>query len=94
MSTQNTTLVTLHLANGEQEAFSLPISSDTFFQQLQMAQEAPYLVFQLFDQTVCIQTNRIVKIDLEPPCQAVKGTFLFGGAERFTAMSRSSWRSS
>jgi len=86
------TQVTFHLQNGEQEAFSLPMTPEMFLKQFQISIEAPLLVFQLFDQTICIKTESIIKLDIEPPCSGVTGSFLFANAERVTAMTRGSWR--
>jgi hypothetical protein len=86
------TQVTFHLRNGEQESFCLPMPPAMFLQQLQVSWDAPLLVFQLFDQTICIKPSAIVKIDIEPPCSGVTGSFFFANAERVTAMTRGSWR--
>ncbi|NJN62652.1 MAG: hypothetical protein HC795_15070 [Coleofasciculaceae cyanobacterium RL_1_1] len=86
------TQVTFHLQNGEQEAFSLPMTPEMFLQQLQISLDAPLLVFQLIDQSICIKPDSIVKLEIEPPCTGVTGSFLFAKAERVTAMTRGSWR--
>lgn len=86
------TQVTFHLQNGEQEAFCLPMAPEMFLKQLQISIEAPLLVFQLFDQTICIKTESIIKLDIEPPCSGITGSYFFANAERVTAMTRGSWR--
>jgi hypothetical protein len=86
------TQVTFHLQNGEQEAFCLPMTPEMFLQQLQISLDAPLLVFQLIDQSICIKPDSIIKLDIEPPCAGITGSFFFAKAERITAMTRGSWR--
>jgi len=86
------TQVTFYLEHDLHESFSVPIAPEMFFQQLQVSLDAPLLVFQLRDQTVCIKTDKILKIEIEPPCSGVTGSFLFANSERVTAMTRGAWR--
>ncbi|MGD1902418.1 MAG: hypothetical protein ACFB9N_09280 [Geitlerinemataceae cyanobacterium] len=92
MTSTAITQVTFHLNTDDSESFSLPISPEMLFQQLQASLDAPLLVFQLADQTVCIKTDAIVKIEIDPPCSGITGSFLFANSERVTAMTRGNWR--
>lgn len=85
---QDITQITLHYDNGQTESFNLPISPQEFQQQVNLLLERPWLTFLLYDQTIFVYTNKIIKIEVKPPLQ-MHGVGVFQNTERVTALNRS-----
>ncbi|NER37165.1 MAG: hypothetical protein F6J93_24895 [Oscillatoria sp. SIO1A7] len=86
--TQNVTEVTLYYADGQEETFKLPLTTQEFQAQLGKMLQRPWLVFQLPDQTIIVSSANVVKIDIKPPLPPLKGDGIFPNCERITSMQR------
>lgn len=86
------TQVTFYYLNGEVETFQIDMGSADFYQQLQNAGAVKWLGLHLPDQTVAVSLDKVVKIEIEPPCPELdaQGTFL--EAMRITALQRATRR--
>ena len=85
-SVENFTQVTFHYINGETESFDLPVSPETFQQQLQSLLKQPWLTLHLFDSTVLICTERVMKLEVKPPLTEIQGEGVFADAQRVTPL--------
>ncbi|MDY6938717.1 MAG: hypothetical protein SWY16_13715 [Cyanobacteriota bacterium] len=82
------TEVNLHYINGDVESFNIQATGEEFYQQLQLASERKYLCFHLYDRSVVVNLDKIIKIEIHPPFYEVQGDGVFPTAERITAMLR------
>jgi len=89
------TQMTFHYMNGQSESFNLyaPIESDGSNQTLQL--EVRHLlgkdwwIINLSDQTVFVNIDNVVKVEVKPAIDQLKGEDVFTNAERVTALNRS-----
>ncbi|HAX84719.1 MAG TPA: hypothetical protein DCY91_00260 [Cyanobacteria bacterium UBA11370] len=82
------TEITFYYINGETESFDIPVSSETFAQQLPDLLSQPYITLHLFDQTVIVFTAQIIKVELKPPIPEFQGQGVFSESQRVTALTR------
>ncbi len=82
------TEVSLHYLNGEVESFNIQKTGEEFYQQLQQASERQYLCFHLYDRSVVVNLDKVLKIEIHPPFYEIQGDGVFPTAERITAMLR------
>jgi hypothetical protein len=80
------TEVTFHYVNGESESFEIPLTPETFQQQLSDLLNQPWLTMHLFDKTVLICTAQIMKIEVKPPLTEIQGQGVFPDTQRVTAL--------
>lgn len=88
----NTTQVTFHYTDGQSETFNVPLSPDQFYQQLDAAGSQNWLVLQLYDQSVTIRMQQLVKVEIKPAVPDLQGQGIFSNAERMTALKRGAMR--
>jgi len=96
MSNQDSlyTQLTFHYINGQSESFNLyaPIEDDGSQQttQLEMRHllKKDWWIVHLFDQTVFINVDNVVKMEMKPTMLQLQGEDVFSNAERVTALSR------
>jgi hypothetical protein len=87
--------ITFHYLNGETETFNVydPVEAQTLQQELQQEfrrfLEKHWWILHLGDQTVCINTTNILRIEIKPPINRIQGEGIFSNAERVTALKRS-----
>jgi hypothetical protein len=86
------TQVTFYYLNGEVESFRILLSSADFYQQLQKADRVNWLGLHLVDQTVVVSLDKVVKIEVEPPCPELEVDGTFPDSDRITALQRASRR--
>ncbi len=96
MSNQDSlyTQLTFHYINGQSESFNLyaPIEDDGSQQttQLEMRHllKKDWWIVHLSDQTVFINVDNVVKMEMKPTMLQLQGEDVFSNAERVTALSR------
>lgn len=87
--------ITFYYTNGETETFNIydPVEAGLLQQELQQEfrrfLEKHWWILHLPDQTVCVNTANILKIEIKPPINRVQGEGVFANAERVTALTRS-----
>jgi hypothetical protein len=89
--------IVFHYANGETEAFSVfplvfegeevepQINLEDCLKQLQ---EQKWLILQLADDTICINTDQVLRVEIRPVVTSLAREKVLGAAERITALSR------
>ncbi len=85
---ETSTEVTFYYIDGNTETFSLPINAQQFQAQLQQLLKQPWITFHLIDQTVCICTEKVMKIEIKPPINQMQGEGVFANSQRITALQR------
>lgn len=89
----NTTQATFHYTDGQAETFNIPLSPDQFYQQLDAVTSSQnWLILQLFDQTVTIRLQQLVKVEIKPVVPNLQGQGILPNAERMTALQRGARR--
>ncbi|MEO1210472.1 MAG: hypothetical protein AAFX78_13105 [Cyanobacteria bacterium J06638_20] len=90
------TQMTFHYMNGQSESFNLyaPIESDGSAQTFQLVEVRHLLnkdwwIINLPDQTVFVNIDNVVKVEVKPSIDQLKGEDVFANAERVTALNRS-----
>jgi hypothetical protein len=89
------TQLTFHYTDGQTESFNVyaPIETDGTQQTTQL--EIRHLfrkdwwIVQLPEQTVFINVDRVIKVEMKPPVLGLLGEDVFANAERVTALTRS-----
>ncbi|MBV9387654.1 MAG: hypothetical protein JOZ78_14635 [Chroococcidiopsidaceae cyanobacterium CP_BM_ER_R8_30] len=98
-SQENLTQLTFHFVNGQTESFNVlrvpnaAVTEAEFHQEIRQLLEKPWWILHLPEQTVCIQTANVVKIEVRPPVPKIQGEGVFSDARRVTALTRSVMRS-
>ena len=87
-SQENNTELTFYYVDGNIESFSLPVNVQEFQAQLQELLKQPWITFHLMDQTVCIFTEKVMKIEINPPINEMQGEGVFPNSQRITALER------
>lgn len=91
-SQENNTELTFYYVDGNIESFSLPVNVQEFQAQLQELLKQPWITFHLMDQTVCICTEKVMKIEIKPPINQMQGEGVFANSQRITALERNASR--
>ncbi|MBO9999952.1 MAG: hypothetical protein J7641_13315 [Cyanobacteria bacterium SID2] len=86
------TQVTFSYENGHEESFSIPMTPQAVYQQLQLAMDSPLLTFHLLDRSVTIRFDRVLKVEIVPPFPEMQGDGIFPNAQIVTAMRRAARR--
>ncbi|OAB59587.1 hypothetical protein AY600_03110 [Phormidium willei BDU 130791] len=86
------TQITFHYENGGEESFSVPLTAQQVYQQLQLAIDSPLLTFHLYDRSVTIRFDRVLKVEVFPAFPEVQGDGVFSEAQVVTAMRRATRR--
>ncbi|GGA34883.1 hypothetical protein [Okeania sp. KiyG1] len=89
---ESSTEIILYYINGHSETFSLPINSQQFQVMLPQLLQEPWITFHLIDQTVCISTEKVMKIEIKPPINQMQGEGVFANSQRITALQRNATR--
>ena len=89
---ENNTQVTFYYIEGHTETFSVPINSQQFQQQLLTLLQERWITFHLIDETVCICTEKVMKIEIKPPVNQLQGEAVFANSQRITALQRNASR--
>lgn len=94
----NLTQITFHYANGQSESFNLLQSGDNSLDLQALQQEItqllnqPWCVLHLPEQTICVNTANVLKVEMKPPLWEMQGAGVFNDVRRVTALSRSTQR--
>ncbi|MCL2933141.1 MAG: hypothetical protein MGG11_13055 [Trichodesmium sp. MAG_R03] len=91
-SQESNTEVTFYYLDGNTERFSLQVNVKQFQAQLQELLKQPWITFHLMDQTVCICTEKVMKIEIKPPINQMQGGGVFPNSQRITALQRNASR--
>lgn len=95
----NLTQLTFHYTNGQTESFNLLHLTDGSVTALELQQEIrhlldkPWWIFHLPEQTICIKTANILKVEIKPPLTELQGEGVFSDVRRVTALTRTAMRS-
>ncbi|NEP40733.1 MULTISPECIES: hypothetical protein [Okeania] len=89
---ESSTEIILYYINGNSETFSLPINSQQFQTILPQLLQQPWITFHLIDQTVCISTEKVMKIEIKPPINQMQGEGIFANSQRITPLQRNATR--
>lgn len=93
------TQITFYYLDGHTESFSISNPEETAETQQELRQELRRLfdhawwVFHLQDQTVCVNTANVIKVEIKPAIPYLQGDNVFSNADRVTALTQSSRRS-
>ena len=86
--------LTFFYTNGEKESFNVydPVEADMVQQDLQQELrrilDRQWWILHLADQTVCVNTANLVKVEIKPAISRIQGEGVFPNAERITTLSR------
>lgn len=98
MNGQNSLIqITFHYTNGQTESFNVlqpegTVSSQVLQQQMLQLLDKPWCVLHLPEQTICLNTTNVLKVEMKPPMREVQGAGVFSDVRRVTALSRSAQR--
>ena len=84
--------VTFFYVEGHTESFRLPINEQQFQEKLPQLLQESWITFHLIDQTVCIRTEKVMKIEIKPPLNQMQGELVFANTQRITALQRNAAR--
>ncbi|MGG6297608.1 hypothetical protein ACQ4M4_24705 [Leptolyngbya sp. AN02str] len=96
MQTQDSlyTQITVHYINGTSESFNLymPLQDDGTLQTTQLEVrhllKKEWWIVNLQDQTLFINVDNVLKMEMKPPLTQLQGEDVFSNAERVTALNR------
>lgn len=97
-SEDNLTQLTFHFVNGQTESYNIMQLADGSVNPLQLQQQIrhlldkPWWIIHLPDQTICIHTANVLKVEVKPALPEVQGEAVFPDARRVTALTRSVMR--
>ena len=96
MQTQTSlTQITFHYLDGHTESFSISNPEKTaetaqeLRQELRRLFDHPWWIFHLNDQTVCVNTANVIKVEIKPAVPYLQGENVFSDAQRVTALTQS-----
>ena len=96
MSSQNGMLqIVFHYTNGQTEAFNVLIEEDSSLTPFELQQrilkhlDKPWCILQLPEQTVCVKTDNVLKVEFKPAMLELHGEGVFSDVRRVTSLSRS-----
>lgn len=90
--------ITFHYINGQTESFNVVVRADGSMtaqdlqQRIMRILEKPWCTLHLPQQTICIHTANILKVELKPPVHELQGEGVFSDVRRVTALARSTQR--
>lgn len=86
--------LTFHYLNGHTESFHVFVNpEDETRQDLQIEMrhflQKEWWILNLGEQTVMVNVSNVVKVEVKPPLDLIRGEGIFSHAERITALNRS-----
>lgn len=87
--------LTFHYTNGQSESFKVLLQEDSsltaqeFQQRVLKHLEKPWCILHLPEQTVCVKTDNLLKVEIKPAMQEFHSEAVFSDVRRVTALSRS-----
>ncbi len=94
-SQDSLTQVTFHFVNGQTESFNVlqrrdgSVTPQVLQQEIAQLLDKPWCILQLPEQTVCINTANVLKVEMKPSLRELQGEGVFSDVRRVTALSRS-----
>jgi hypothetical protein len=88
------TQLTFHYVDGQTESFNVyaPIEDDGTYQTTQMEIrhlfKKDWWILNLPEQTIFINLDNVLKVEMKPPIAQLQGEDVFSNAERVTALNR------
>lgn len=90
--------LTFHYVNGQTESFNIvhradgAMTAQDFQQKIMRILEKPWCVMHLQQQTICIKTAHLLKVEVKPSVPQLQGEGVFSDVRRVTALARSTQR--
>lgn len=92
--------ITFYFVNGQTESFNVNVlqqgDSSLTLPELQnhilQHLDKPWCILHLPEQTICVKTANVLKVEMKPALRELKGTGVFSDVRRVTALSRSAQR--
>jgi hypothetical protein len=86
--------ITFHFVNGQTESFNIvrgdgSMTAQDLQQKIMRILDKTWFILHLPQQTICINTANILKVELKPPVHELRGEGVFSDARRVTALARS-----
>lgn len=87
--------ITFHYTNGQSETFNVLLQEDGSLTAQELQQrvlkhlEKPWCILHLPEQTVCVKTDSLLKVEIKPTMREFHGEAVFSDVRRVTALSRS-----
>ncbi len=94
-SQDSLTQVTFHFVNGQTESFNVlqrrdgSVTPQVLQQEIAQLLDKPWCILHLPEQTVCINTANVLKVEMKPSLRELQGEGVFSDVRRVTALSRS-----
>lgn len=87
--------ITFHYANGQSESFNVLLQEDGALTPQELQQrvikylEKPWCILHLPEQTICVKTDHVLKVEIKPAMREFHGEGVFSDVRRVSALSRS-----
>lgn len=94
-SQDSLTQVTFHFVNGQTESFNVlqrgdgSVTPQVLQQEIAQLLDKPWCILHLPEQTVCINTANVLKVEMKPSLRELQVEGVFSDVRRVTALSRS-----
>lgn len=94
-SQDSLTQLTFHFVNGQTESFNVvqrgngSMTPQDLQQKIMRSLEKPWCILHLPEQTICIKTAHVLKVEVKPSAREIQGEGVFSDVRRVTALSRS-----
>jgi hypothetical protein len=93
-SHDNLIQIIFHYTNNQTESFNILLEEDDILtppeiqQQILKHLEKPWCLLHLPEQTICVNTANLLKVEMKPPMLELQGEGVFTNVRRVTALSR------
>lgn len=90
--------ITFHFINGQSESYNIlhqgegSVTPQALQQEIIQLLDKPWCVLHLPEQSVCINTANVLKVEMKPAMREIQGKGIFSDVRRVTALSRSAQR--
>lgn len=90
--------IIFHYTNGQTESFNILLEEDDILTPQEIQQrilkhlEKAWCLLHLPEQTICVNTANLLKVEMKPPMLELQGEGVFTNVRRVTALSRSAQR--
>ena len=87
--------IMFHYTNGQSETFNVQLQEDGSLTAQELQQrilkhlEKPWCILHLPEQTVCVKTDNLLKVEIKPTMREFYSEAVFSDVRRVTALSRS-----
>lgn len=87
--------IMFHYTNGQSETFNVLLQEDGSLTAQELQQrvlkhlEKPWCILHLPEQTVCVKTDNLLKVEIKPTMREFHGEAVFSDAQRVSALTRS-----